>query len=129
MIAIEWLRRGEGVLSPGGFAQALAAGSAKASGQFAAEQFQAAELLAFSGRRRALGWRPVEIGPLTVLFSGHLDNPPLAELDEPGADWTDPRVLARLYAKSRLRWGAATDRRLIGEYAVIELDRSARTLR
>ncbi|MCP5386320.1 MAG: hypothetical protein H6916_05820 [Novosphingobium sp.] len=129
MIAIEWLRRGEGALSPGGFAQALAAGSAKASGQFAAEQFQAAELLAFSGRRRALGWRPVEVGPLTVLFSGHLDNPPLAELDELGADWTDPRVLARLYAKSRLRWGAATDRRLIGEYAVIELDRSARTLR
>ncbi len=129
MIALGWTRLGEGLPPPGLISASLAAGSGKVAGEWRDESLCAAQLLAFTDQRRARGWTPVEVGPLVVLFSGHLDNPPLAELDDAGANWLDDRVLARLYGKARLRWGDDVDRRLIGEYAVIEFDRSKGTLR
>jgi asparagine synthase (glutamine-hydrolysing) len=73
----------------------------------------------------------VEIGPLTVLFAGHIDNAgwAAAELGLSAPAPGDLQALARLYGAALIRWQEAADLRLVGEYAAISLDPQAQRLR
>ena len=64
------------------------------------------------------------VGPLAVLFAGHLDNAPqmAAMLGVPSPAPGDHPALAGLYGAALLKWGDQADLRLIGEYAAIVLD-------
>ncbi len=132
MIAFDWQWAGPADPTAARLAQALAAGTGRAAGAASAERYQAAALLPFADQRRARGWAPVVVGPLLVLFAGHIDN--AAEIaaslgcDYPG-DRPDPALLARLYGAARLAWGDAADLRLIGEYAAILFEAEGQVLR
>ncbi len=90
-----------------------------------------AALLPFSDPRRARSWRPARLGPLVVLFHGHLDNSAdiSAQLGLPNPGPGDAQGLAALYAAALLHWGPRTDRVLIGEYAAIALNEAGQHLR
>jgi asparagine synthase (glutamine-hydrolysing) len=81
--------------------------------------------------RRARSWRPATVGPLAVLFAGHLDNAPqiAAMLGVPSPAAGDHHALAMLYGAALLTWSEQTDLRLIGEYAAIALDEAQDRLR
>ncbi len=132
MIAFDWQWAGPADLTALRLAQALAAGTGKAAGAASADSYQAAALLPFADQRRARNWAPTAVGPMLVLFTGHIDNArEVAGLlggDYPG-DRPDPVLLARLYGAARLAWGDAADLRLIGEYAAILFEREGRVLR
>ena len=132
MIAFDWQWAGPADPTAARLAQALAAGTGRAAGAASAERYQAAALLPFADQRRARGWAPVVVGPLLVLFAGHIDNARevagLLSADYPG-DRPDPALLARLYGAARLAWGDAADLRLIGEYAAILFDAEGQVLR
>ena len=131
MIAIEWLRRPESPTRGDRIASALAVGTARVAGQSASPRATLAALLAHGDVRRARTWRPAVVGPLAVLFAGHLDNAPqiAAALGVPSPAPGDHHALAALYGAALLAWGAPTDLRLIGEYAVIVLDEGHDRLR
>lgn len=88
-------------------------------------------LLPFDNPRRARSWKPANLGPLTVLFHGHLDNSAAisAELGLPNPAPGDAQGLAALYAAALLHWGPRTDHVLIGEYAAASLNEADNRLR
>ena len=104
---------------------------ARSAGLSRSPRAMCAALLPFNDPRRARSWRPATLGPLVVLFHGHLDNSAVvaAELGVPNPEPVDSPGLAALYAAALLHWGARTDRMLIGEYAAIALNPSEQHLR
>lgn len=113
-------------------AQSLAAGSGRLAGARAIGGCNVAALLPHADQRRSRAWQPVTVGPLVVLFAGHIDNAReiAGALDgEYPGDLPDPAKLARLYGQARLTWGDGADLRLIGEYAAILFDPAAQVLR
>lgn len=102
------------------------------AGSAATERVQTAALLTETDPRRAQGWQPVVVGPLQILFAGHIDN--AGEISvllgtECQSDRPSLADLARLYGAARLAWGDGADLRLIGEYAAILLDDARQELR
>ena len=131
MIAVEWLRHPEAALRGDRLAIALAAGMARSAGAVQTARANCAALLPFNDSRRANRWRPAVLGPLVVLFHGHLDNSAAiaAELGLPDPAPGDAQALAALYAAALLQWGPRTDQLLIGEYAAAALNETAQHLR
>jgi len=131
VFGLEWRHRAD--LSSGAdrLAASLAAGSGRACGQTSDSFGTLAQLMSHSDHRRARAWRPVRIGPLTVLLHGFIDNAAAiaAELGHPVPAPGDSDALARLYGAALLAWGPGTDRRLIGDYATATLDREQSCLR
>ena len=131
MIAIEWLRRPGAALRGDRLAVSLAAATTQSAGLARTPRAICAALLPFDDPRRARHWRPATLGPLSVLFCGHLDNSAAiaAELGQANPGPGDAPGLAVLYAAALLRWGPRTDHVLIGEYAAIALNESGHHLR
>ncbi|WP_296678573.1 asparagine synthase-related protein [Novosphingobium sp.] len=109
----------------------LSAGLSRAAAAVTDGGLTFARLFAHNDLRRAKRWAVPRAQHLSVLFTGHLDNaaPIAALLGRPCPAAGDPDELAILYGHALLAWGADTDLRLIGEYAVAIADPSLRTLR
>lgn len=131
MFAVEWLRYPGALPDAARLAASLAAGQ---RGSPASEPTARAAFAAFlpqTDPRRARSWKPTRVGPLAVLFHGHLDNTADAAraLGLPAPACGDNQALAALYGQALLTWGEDTDLRLIGEYAAATLDETRSRLR
>ena len=131
MIAVEWLRRPEAELRGARMSVSLEAAMARSAGAVQSPRAIYAALLPFNDPRRARSWKPARLGPLVVLFHGHLDNSAAisAELGLPNPGHGDTQGLASLYAAALLQWGPRTDHLLIGEYAAAVLNEAENCLR
>lgn len=131
MIGIDWCKQAGTAPCGSRLAASLAAGSGRSPGLHQDGHTAYAALLPFRDPRRARAWVPERVGPLVLLFAGHLDNAAsiASELGLACPEPNDLRALARLYGTALLQWGEAVDRRLIGEYAVIAFDPGHHRLR
>ena len=104
----------------------LCAGIGGKSGHFSADRLHFAYRPLTQSTKVIRGWRPATLrSGCIAAFHGYLDN---------GADLAvelgcSSRDVAQLYGLAIERWGDEADRRVIGEYCAVFVDREARRVR